>query len=80
MAFNEYARIFTFPVDQETYENYGAVDVAPKYPDHIGFVPRPDGSGSRPHRGDFSYDFTRINSFDRTSTAGAYTRPHFCST
>ena len=44
------------------------MDVAPKYPDHIGFVPRPDGGGSRPHRGDFSYDFTRINEFDRTST------------
>jgi hypothetical protein len=59
-AFTEYARIVTFRVDQNTYA-VSNVDVAPKYPDIVGFVPKPDGSsGHTAHRGSYSYDFTRV--------------------
>jgi len=69
-AFGEYARIYTFRVDQDTYAVSGAVDVAPKYPDGVGFVPKPEGSSNqKAHRGDYSYDFTRVNPHELASTA-----------
>ena len=56
-AFGGYARIYTFRVDQDTYAVSGAVDVAPKYPDGVGFVPKPEGSSNqKAHRGDYSYE------------------------
>ena len=56
-AFNESARIYTFRVDQDTYAVSGAVDIAPRYPDGVGFVPKPEGSSNqKAHRGDYSYE------------------------
>jgi hypothetical protein len=67
-AFGEHARIFNFGVDQDTYAISGDVDVAPK--SGVGFVPKPGSQSSHTaHRGDYSYDFTRISPDDWMSTA-----------